>query len=79
MRIASYACIHLSFILLFSICHNNVIVVSSLNFLEYLHGSNERKEIEKALKTVSDHVEDIPIVIGNEQITTKDVRYQVMV
>lgn len=50
-----------------------------LCFLEYLPGSKERKEIEAELKRLSDHVEDVPIIIGNEKIKTKDVRYQVMV
>lgn len=45
----------------------------------YLPGSKERKEIEAELKKLSNNVEDVPIVIGNEKIKTKDVRYQVMV
>lgn len=46
--------------------------------LGYLKGSNERKELEKALKKATDTCEDVPIVIGGEEIRTKDVRYQVM-
>lgn len=42
-------------------------------------GSKERNEIEAELKRLSDNVEDVPIVIGNEKFKTKDVRYQVMV
>lgn len=42
-------------------------------------GSKERKEIEAELKRMSDNVEDVPIIIGNEKFKTKDVRYQVMV
>lgn len=42
-------------------------------------GSKERKEIEAELKKLSDNVEDIPIIIGNEKIKTENVRYQVMV
>lgn len=49
------------------------------NFLEYLPGSKERKEIEAELKRLSDNVEDVPIIIGNEKFKTKEVRYQVMV
>lgn len=48
-------------------------------FIGYLPGSKERKEIEAELKKLSNNVEDVPIVIGNEKIKTKDVRYQVMV
>lgn len=44
----------------------------------YLPGSKERCELEQALKKISNNVEDVPIVIGNEEIRTKDVRYQVM-
>ncbi|XP_050058545.1 delta-1-pyrroline-5-carboxylate dehydrogenase, mitochondrial isoform X1 [Aphis gossypii] len=46
--------------------------------LEYLPGSKERKEIEAELKRLSNNVEDVPIIIGNEKFKTKDVRYQVM-
>lgn len=42
-------------------------------------GSKERKEIEAELKRLSNNVEDVPIIIGNEKFKTKDVRYQVMV
>lgn len=48
-------------------------------FVEYLPGSKERKELEAELKRLSDNVEDVPIIIGNEKVKTKDVRYQVMV
>lgn len=46
--------------------------------LTYLKGSNERKELEKAIKKATETCEDVPIVIGGEEIRTKDVRYQVM-
>lgn len=45
----------------------------------YLPGSKERKELESALKEVAGNVEDVPIVIGDEEIRTKNVRHQVMV
>lgn len=48
-------------------------------FPEYLPGSKERKELEAELKLLSNNVEDVPIIIGNEKFKTKDVRYQVMV
>lgn len=44
-----------------------------------MQGSKERQEIEAELKRLSSNVEDVPIIIGNEKIRTKDVRYQVMV
>lgn len=44
-----------------------------------MKGSQEREELQNALKTVSENVEEVPIVIGNETFTTNDVRYQVMV
>lgn len=46
--------------------------------LGYLPGSKERKELESALKEVAGNVEDVPIVIGDEEIRTKNVRHQVM-
>ncbi|XP_066255894.1 delta-1-pyrroline-5-carboxylate dehydrogenase, mitochondrial [Euwallacea similis] len=46
--------------------------------LEYLKGSSERAELEKALKETASNIEDVPIVIGDKEIRTKDVRYQVM-
>lgn len=46
--------------------------------LGYLPGSKERSELEQALKKVTSCVEDVPIVIGKEEIRTNDVRYQVM-
>ncbi|CAH1115280.1 unnamed protein product [Psylliodes chrysocephalus] len=45
---------------------------------EYLKGSKERTELEKALKEAASTTEDVPIVIGDQEIKTKDVRYQVM-
>lgn len=54
--------------------------VSTYNepILSYLKGSKERADLEKALKKATDACEDVPIVIGGEEIRTKDVRYQVM-
>ena len=44
-----------------------------------MKGSKERKELQAALQEVSSNVEDVPIIIGDEEIRTNDVRYQVMV
>lgn len=46
--------------------------------LNYLKGSKERQALERALKKATDTCEDVPIVIGGEEIRTKDVHYQVM-
>jgi 1-pyrroline-5-carboxylate dehydrogenase len=45
----------------------------------YLKGSSERKELGAALQETAATCEDVPIVIGDEEIRTNDVRYQVMV
>lgn len=52
--------------------------VSNEPVLQYLKGSKERTELEQALKETSARTEDVPIVIGDKEIKTKDVRYQVM-
>lgn len=41
--------------------------------------SPERKQLFEALNKWKDTTTDIPIVIGDEEFRTKDVRYQVMV
>lgn len=46
--------------------------------LGYLDGSPERKELEKSLKKFESSVMEIPIVIGNDEITTCEIRSQVM-
>lgn len=46
--------------------------------LGYLKGSAERQELEKSLKRAASSCEDIPIVIGSEEIRTNQVRCQVM-
>lgn len=46
--------------------------------LTYLKGSSERQALEARLKHVSNNCEDIPIVIGDEEIRTNSVRCQVM-
>ncbi|GJQ81922.1 hypothetical protein Trydic_g20390 [Trypoxylus dichotomus] len=45
---------------------------------QYLKGSKERAELEKALKDTAAKTEDVPIVIGDKEYKTNDVRYQVM-
>ncbi|XP_057664893.1 delta-1-pyrroline-5-carboxylate dehydrogenase, mitochondrial [Diorhabda carinulata] len=52
--------------------------VSNEPILQYLKGSKERTELETALKDSYAQTEDVPIVIGDKEYQTKDVRYQVM-
>ena len=52
--------------------------VANEPILGYEKNSKERAEIKKALKHASTNCEDIPIVIGSEEIRTNDVRCQVM-
>lgn len=46
--------------------------------LSYLPGSQERRDIEAALKKVASTCEEVPIIIGGQEYRTKDVRHQVM-
>jgi len=46
--------------------------------LGYMPGSQERSDLEAALKRHQDVTEDIPIIIGGKEYRTDDVRYQVM-
>uniref|UniRef100_A0A6M2DFN5 Multifunctional fusion protein n=1 Tax=Xenopsylla cheopis TaxID=163159 RepID=A0A6M2DFN5_XENCH len=46
--------------------------------LSYLKNSKERCKLETALDATACKVQDVPIVIGEEEIRTKDVRFQVM-
>jgi len=47
--------------------------------LSYKKGSPERAELEKVLDKMSSECEEVPLVIGNEEIKTDLCRYQVMV
>lgn len=46
---------------------------------DYLPGSKERIALDAKLKEYDSKVHEIPIVIGDQEITTKDVLYQVRV
>ncbi|KAF2880549.1 hypothetical protein ILUMI_25620 [Ignelater luminosus] len=46
--------------------------------LQYLKGSKERQELEQALKCTADCIEEVPIIIGDKEYKTKEVKYQVM-
>ena len=41
--------------------------------------SDERKQLEETLERYTDKIADIPIIIGDEQIRTSEVKYQVCV
>lgn len=45
--------------------------------LSYLKGSKERTELEAALKETAGKTEEVPIVIGDKEFKTNEVRYQV--
>lgn len=47
--------------------------------LSYKKGSKERDELEKVLDQMANDCQDIPIVIGSEEIRTDSPKYQVMV
>ncbi|XP_048028614.1 delta-1-pyrroline-5-carboxylate dehydrogenase, mitochondrial [Megalobrama amblycephala] len=44
--------------------------------LGFKEGSKERSDLEKALQNLKGKTEEIPCVIGNEEVWTKDIRYQ---
>lgn len=46
--------------------------------LTYLKGSSERSELQKCLSQAASVIEDIPIVIGDQEFRTNEVRHQVM-
>ena len=45
----------------------------------YLPGSQERSDLEAAIKKYEDQTEDVPIVIGGQEYRTEHVQYQPMV
>lgn len=47
--------------------------------LSYEKGSPERAELEKTLDKIASEYEEVPLVIGNEEIKSDIVKYQVMV
>uniref|UniRef100_A0A8P4GDW2 Multifunctional fusion protein n=1 Tax=Dicentrarchus labrax TaxID=13489 RepID=A0A8P4GDW2_DICLA len=44
--------------------------------LGFMEGSAERKELLKALDSLKGRTEEIPCVVGDERVWTKDIRYQ---
>lgn len=41
--------------------------------------ASEQSRVKNSLKKISENVEEVPIIIGNEKFTTSEVKYQVMV
>ncbi|KAM4703648.1 delta-1-pyrroline-5-carboxylate dehydrogenase, mitochondrial [Rhinophrynus dorsalis] len=57
--------------------HCAVAEVKNEPILEFKHGSAEREALQKALHELKDKTEEIPCIVGGEEVWTKDVRYQV--
>lgn len=57
----------------------NTFVAENEPMPSYAPYSDERKTLEEKLETYDGRVEDVPIVIGEEEIRTDQVRYQVCV
>ena len=47
--------------------------------LEYKKGSPEREALDAKVKEYDEKLHEIPIVIGDEELTSADARYQVRV
>ena len=66
-------------------CYKNGLVdVASFHavnepLLEYLKESDERKRVQGALKRLSSQIIDVPIVVGDKEIRTKEFQFQVQV
>uniref|UniRef100_A0A8C3QEJ8 Multifunctional fusion protein n=1 Tax=Geospiza parvula TaxID=87175 RepID=A0A8C3QEJ8_GEOPR len=56
--------------------HRPAIQVTNEPILEFKPGSPERAALQKALAELKDKTEDIPCVIGGEEVWTPTVRYQ---
>ncbi|XP_062602562.1 delta-1-pyrroline-5-carboxylate dehydrogenase, mitochondrial-like [Saccostrea cucullata] len=56
----------------------NTYIAANEPMYNYGPDSKERKQLEEVLDKYRNKTEDIPIVIGDEEFRTKDVRYHVM-
>ncbi|XP_040279119.1 delta-1-pyrroline-5-carboxylate dehydrogenase, mitochondrial isoform X2 [Bufo bufo] len=56
--------------------HGAAAEVKNEPILEFKHGSPERAALQKALQDLKGKTEEIPCVVGGEEVWTKDVRYQ---
>ncbi|XP_025781064.1 delta-1-pyrroline-5-carboxylate dehydrogenase, mitochondrial [Puma concolor] len=57
--------------------HTPSLTVANEPVLAFTQGSPERDALEKALKDLKGRTEAIPCVVGDEEVWTSDVRYQV--
>ncbi|XP_043764903.1 delta-1-pyrroline-5-carboxylate dehydrogenase, mitochondrial [Cervus elaphus] len=57
--------------------HVSSLHVANEPVLSFTRGSPERDALQKALKELKDQTEAIPCVVGDEEVWTSDVRYQV--
>ncbi|XP_015268072.1 PREDICTED: delta-1-pyrroline-5-carboxylate dehydrogenase, mitochondrial isoform X2 [Gekko japonicus] len=57
--------------------HRVAAEVTNEPILEFKPGSPERQALQKALNDLKDKTEEIPCVVGGEEVWTADVRYQV--
>lgn len=58
--------------------YNSKISVKNEPILQYQRGSSELKNLECALEIIQNNIEDIPIVIGDKEMKTNDVHFQVI-
>ncbi|XP_073426400.1 delta-1-pyrroline-5-carboxylate dehydrogenase, mitochondrial [Dendrobates tinctorius] len=56
--------------------HCATVEVKNEPILEFKHGSPERAALQTALEGLKGKTEEIPCVVGGEEVWTKDVRYQ---
>lgn len=47
--------------------------------LDYKSGSDERRALDQALDRYRSRTYDVPIVIGDQEYNSEEIRYQVMV
>ncbi|PNJ27154.1 ALDH4A1 isoform 6, partial [Pongo abelii] len=57
--------------------HTSSLKVANEPVLAFTQGSPERDALQKALKDLKGQTEAIPCVVGDEEVWTSDVRYQV--
>ncbi|NP_001090548.1 delta-1-pyrroline-5-carboxylate dehydrogenase, mitochondrial [Xenopus laevis] len=57
--------------------HCAAVEVKNEPILDFKPGSTERAALQQSLQELKDKTEEIPCVVGGEEVWTKDVRYQV--
>uniref|UniRef100_A0A8K9UPW0 Multifunctional fusion protein n=1 Tax=Oncorhynchus mykiss TaxID=8022 RepID=A0A8K9UPW0_ONCMY len=73
--------VHLSILMCVSLCSFRTfpcaaVEVKNEPILGFNEGSPERAELQKALDDLKGKTEEIPCVVGDEHVWTKDIRYQ---